>query len=180
MVLTGLQAGANGVPFIPSRGVIGTDFMKLHPDWKVMEDPYHAGEDIVLVPATVPDIGLVHAFKADRWGNVITPHQDDLLVAQASETVIVTTEEIVDYDLLEDPRGGHPISWVHTTYIALAPHGAHPGGMGSLYGQDEAHIRAYMHAAATEEGFRAYLDRYVRGHAEAAYLEMVGVLTPAR
>jgi glutaconate CoA-transferase subunit A len=142
----------------------------------VIEDPYHPGQDIVLVPATTPDVGLLHAYKADKWGNVLTPHGDDRTMAQACETVIVTAEEIVDYNLQDDPRGGHLVPWVYVSYIVHAPRGAHPGGMGHLYGQDEAHIREYMRAATTEEGFRAYLDRYVRGHTEAEYLQRTGSL----
>ena len=67
------------MPFIPSRGVIGADFLDLHPDWKIIEDPYSPGEDIVLVPATKPDFALIHAYKADKTGNVLAPGYDDRL-----------------------------------------------------------------------------------------------------
>ena len=61
------------MPFIPSRGVIGTDLVNLHPNWKIIEDPYNEGHDILLVPAIRPDIAMIHAFKADQNGNVLAP-----------------------------------------------------------------------------------------------------------
>ena len=115
------------MPFIPSRGVIGADFLDLHPDWKIIEDPYSPGEDIVLVPATKPDFALIHAYKADKTGNVLAPGYDDRMVAQASDKVIVTVEEIVDYDLAEDPRGG---DW---TREGSAPPGLENQNMGTAY-----------------------------------------------
>ena len=153
--------------------------MKLHPDWKVIEDPYHPGEDIVLVPATKPDVGIIHARKADRWGNVLAPSYDDRLVAQASEIFVATVEEIVDYNLSEDPRGGYLIPWAFVSRVVLAPRGAHPSAMDDLYGVDDKHFAEYVGAAKTAEGFGAYVEKYVLGHTEEEYQAMVGGLVSA-
>ena len=171
--MTGLQAGANGVPFIPSRGVIGADFLDLHPDWKIIEDPYSPGEDIVLVPATKPDFALIHAYKADKTGNVLAPGYDDRMVAQASDKVIVTVEEIVDYDLAEDPRGGYVIPWPFVNTVVLSPNAAHPGAMEPVYDVDQNHLGEYIAAAKSPEAYKEYLNKYVIGHTEAEYQEMV-------
>jgi glutaconate CoA-transferase subunit A len=159
--------------------VIGTDFMKLHENWKVIEDPYHEGEDIVLVPATKPDVGIIHAKKADKWGNVLAPGYDDRIVAQASEVFIATVEEIVDYNLMDDPRGGYAIPWAFVSRVVLAPRGAHPAGMENLYDIDDAHFAEYIQAAKSAEGFKTYLDKYVMGRSEEEYQAMVGGLVPA-
>ncbi len=153
--------------------------MALHPDWRVIEDPYHAGEDIVLVPATKPDVGILHAKKADRWGNVLAPSYDDRLVAQASEIFIATVEEIVDYNLAEDPRGGYLIPWAFVSRVVLTPRGAHPSAMDDLYSADRDHFGEYIGAAKTEETFRSYLGKYVLGHTEEEYQAMVGGLVSA-
>ena len=159
--------------------MIGTDLVKLHPQWKIIEDPYSPGEDILLVPATKPDIFLVHAYKADRLGNVITHGYDDRMVAQASDRVIVTTEEIVDYNLAEDPRGGYLVPWPFVSMIVHVPNGAHPGAMKPLYETDAEHMQEYFVAAGTEEGFQAYLDKYIIGHTEEEYQRMVRSRVPA-
>lgn len=161
------------MPFIPSRGVIGADFMKLHPNWQVIEDPYSPGQDILLVPATKPDVALFHATKADKVGNVLTAGYDDRMVAQASDKVIVTVEEIVDYNLADDPRGGYVIPWPFVSTIVHAPNGAHPGGMKPLYEADNEHMQEYIKAAGSEEGFQVYLETFILGHTEEEYQEMV-------
>jgi glutaconate CoA-transferase subunit A len=161
------------VPFIPSRGVIGTDLVNLHPNWKIIEDPYNEGHDILLVPAIRPDIAIIHAFKADRSGNILAPGYDDRMIAQASDKVIVTVEEIVDYDLTEDSRGGHVIPWPFISLVVHVPAGSHPGGMKPYYKADDAHFAQYMEAAKTGDGFARYLDEFVRGHTEDEYQELV-------
>lgn len=161
------------MPFIPSRGVIGTDLVNLHPNWKVIEDPYNEGHDILLVPAIRPDIAMIHAFKADQNGNVLAPGFEDRMVAQASDKVLVTVEEIVDYDLSEDPRGGHLIPWPFVSLVIHTPQGSHPGGMKPYYEADNDHFERYMEASKTADEFNAYLDEFVRGHTEDEYREMV-------
>ena len=157
------------MPFIPSRGVIGTDLVNLHPNWKVIEDPYNEGHDILLVPAIRPDIAIIHAYKADANGNILATGYEDRMVAQAAERVIVTVEEIVDYDLSEDPRGGYLIPWPFVNHVVHAPGGSHPGGMSPYYTADNEHFQTYVQASQTPEGFATYLDEYVRGHSEAEY-----------
>ena len=168
------------MPFIPSRGVIGTDLVNLHPNWKIIEDPYNEGHDILLVPAIRPDIAMIHAFKADRNGNVLAPSHEDRMVAQASDKVLVTVEEIVDYDLSEDPRGGFLVPWPFVSLVIHAPQGSHPGGMQPYYEADNEHFDRYMEASRTADGFNAYLDEFVRRHTEDEYREMAArVAVPA-
>ncbi len=160
------------MPFIPSRGVIGTDLVNLHPNWKIIEDPYNKGHDILLVPAIRPDIAIIHAFKADHSGNVLAPGYDDRMVAQASDKVIVTVEEIVDYDLSEDPRGGYIIPWPFISLIVHVPGGSHPGGMKPYYTADDEHFVRYIEASRSADGFARYLNEFVRGHTEDEYRDM--------
>tara|TARA_B110000116_G_scaffold260793_1_gene264263 strand:+ start:729 stop:1181 length:453 start_codon:yes stop_codon:yes gene_type:complete len=149
----------------------------LHPEWKVIEDPYSPGEDIVLVPATKPDFALIHGYKADKNGNVLVPSYDDRMVAQAADKVIVTVEEIVDYDLGEDPRGGYVIPWPFVNTVVHVPNASHPGGMEPLYDIDETHLNEYITAAKSKETFRAYLEKYIIGHTEAEYQNMISAVT---
>ena len=95
------------------------------------------------------------------------------MVAQASDKVLVTVEEIVDYDLSEDSRGGHLIPWPFVSLVIHTPKGSHPGGMKPYYEADNDHFSQYMEASKTSDGFKAYLDEFVCGHTEDEYREMV-------
>jgi glutaconate CoA-transferase subunit A len=163
-----LQAAEKGVPFMPLRGLIGSDIVKFRPDWKVIDSPFGQNsfgqsDPIVLLPAIKPDIALFHAPMADRNGNVWIGRQRELAtMAHASERTIVTVEKIHDGDLLDDPvlaAGTLPGFYVEA--IAVAPNGAWPLPLPDHYGVDAAHLLEYARQAATPEGFAEYLDRYV-------------------
>jgi glutaconate CoA-transferase subunit A len=163
------------VPFMPVRGLLGTDYMKVRSDFRQVPNPYDPGEHIALVPAIAPDVAVFHGFAGDRFGNVVTTGSTDAkLIAQAARRVVATVEELHDGDLARIPHTEVLIPGIHVTSVAHAPRGAHPTSCRGRYGDDADHIREYMRAAGSDESFRAYLDRYVlgtRNHAE--YLERV-------
>ena len=64
------QAAEKGVPFMPLRGLIGSDVLAHRPDWQVIDNPFGNDDPIVLLPALKPDVALFHAPLADRDGNV--------------------------------------------------------------------------------------------------------------
>src|SRR6201984_2610618 len=64
------QAAEKGVPFMPLRGLIGSDVLAHRPDWKVIDNPFGNNDPVVLLPALKPDVALFHAPLADRDGNV--------------------------------------------------------------------------------------------------------------
>ncbi len=78
-----LQAGQKGIPFIPLRGLLGTDVLAHRPDWKLIDNPFQADDPVVLVPAIRPDIALFHAPLADRFGNVFIGRWRELLTMAA-------------------------------------------------------------------------------------------------
>ena len=161
------QASEKGVPFMPLRGLIGSDVLKNRPDWKVMDNPFGDGDDladpIVLLPSIKPDVALFHAPMADRNGNVWIGRQRELVtMAHAAAKTVVTVETIHDGDLLADKTlaaGTLPGFYVET--VAVAERGAWPLPLPDHYAADEAHLAEYAKLAATPEGFARYLDRYV-------------------
>jgi glutaconate CoA-transferase subunit A len=157
------QAAEKGVPFMPLRGLIGSDVLTHRPDWKVIDNPFGDSDPIVLLPALVPDVALFHAPLADRAGNVFIGAQRELVtMAHAARKTVVTVEKIHDGDLLRDPllaAGTLPGFYVES--IAVAPRGAWPLPLPDHYGVDAAHLAEYVRLAATPEGFARYLDRYV-------------------
>jgi len=165
-----LQASEKGVPFMPLRGLIGTDVLNHRDDWKVGDNPFAPGDPIVYLPAIKPDIALFHATKADREGNVWIGRRRELVtMAHAAQRSLVTVEEIVDGSLLDDEAtaaGVLPSLYVEA--VAQAPRGAWPVGLQDLYGADEAELARYAEAARSETGFRAWLDRFLELRPAAA------------
>ena len=157
------QAAEKGVPFMPLRGLVGSDVLAHRPDWKVVDNPFGDNDPIVLLPALKPDVVLFHAAMADRAGNVFVGTQRELIVmAHAAATTIVTVEKLHDGDLLRDPllaAGTLPGFYVEA--IAVAPRGAWPLPLPDHYGIDAAHMADYARLAATPEGFADYLQQYV-------------------
>ncbi len=159
-----LQAAEKGVPFMPLRGLIGSDLINVRPDWRVIDNPFAArGDPIVLLPAIRPDVALFHAPMADRAGNVWIGRRRELAtMAHAAAKTVVTVERIFDGDLLASEQtaaGVLPALYVEA--IAVAPRGAWPLPLAGEYPRDEAHLAEYATLAATAEGFRRYLERYV-------------------
>ena len=95
------------VPFVPVRGLLGTDYMKVRPDFRAVPNPYDPREEIALVPGIAPDVAVFHGIRGDRHGNVITSGVlDAKLIAQASRRAVATVEEVSDGDLTREPHTG--------------------------------------------------------------------------
>ena len=163
MIHTGLQATEKGVPFMPLRGVLGSDLVKHHPDWKTIDNPYAKGDPILLARAIVPDVALFHARWADEAGNVWVGRRKELAtIAHASKACYVSYEELKAGDMLEDELlAPGCIGSVYVTAVAPAPRGAWPLGVPGAYGIDDAHLLHYARLAKSAEGFRQYLDEFV-------------------
>lgn len=168
-IYAGLQAAQKGIPFIPLRGILGSDVLANRADWKVIDNPFVPDDRIVVLPAIQPDTALFHAPLADRFGNVFIGRQRELLLlAHASRQTLVTVEEICDYNLLEDEaRVGSVIPAIYVSAVAHVPRGAWPLGMGDMYACDDAWLGRYI--------------RDARSHARFASLlaEVAGAATPA-
>ena len=165
LVHGGLQAAEKGVPFMPSRGVIGSDLARHREDWKTIQNPLSQTPDpIVLARAIEPDVALFHARWADRAGNVWIGRRRELAtIAHASKVCYVTYEEMRDGDMLEDELlAPGVVSSVYVSGVAQAERGAWPLGVIDLYPIDDAHLQLYAKAARTQAGFERYLDEFVR------------------
>jgi glutaconate CoA-transferase subunit A len=160
---SGLQATEKGVPFMPLRGVLGSDLVKLRTDWKVIDNPLAKDDPILIVPSIQPDIALFHARWADDAGNVWIGRRKELAtIAHASRRCFVTCEEKRPGDMLEDELlAPGVLSSVYVSGVAQAERGAWPLSVAGLYGIDDAHLSLYAAAAKTRDGFQRYLDDYV-------------------
>lgn len=157
------QAAEKGVPFMPLRGVLGSDVLKNRPDWKVIDNPFGNDDPILLLPAIRPDVALFHAPMADRDGNIWIGRDRELVtMSHAAEHTIVTVERLHDGSLLDDPKlAAGTLPGFYVEQIAVAERGAWPLPLPGHYAWDAEHLREYVALAATEDGFAKYLDRYV-------------------
>lgn len=157
------QATEKGMPFMPLRGLIGSDLLRHRPDWRIIDNPFGENDPIVLLPAIKPDVALFHAPMADRAGNVWIGRQRELMtMAHASHHTIVTVEKLHEGNLLDEPilaAGTLPGFYVGS--VVLAPRGAWPLPLPDHYAADPAHLAEYARLAATPEGFADYLNKYV-------------------
>lgn len=175
-IINQLRAGSFGIPFIAVRSIKGSDELKWHPEFKVVDDPF-TGKKVVLVPAIVPDVAILHVQKADRRGNlrVAPPYVADVLFLRAADKVIVTAEEVISEE--EMKRIGPNVPYYETTAVVEVPFGSHPTSCYPQYAYDREHISNYMKAAAEgPEAFKEkYLDKYVFGvKSNGEYLELIG------
>ena len=162
---TMLQAAEKGVPFMPLRGLIGSDILAHRPDWKVVPNPFaQEGEDpIVLLPALNPDFVFFHALMADEEGNVwVGRRRECATIAHASKRALVTVERVVPGNFLEDERlASGAINATYIGGIAIAERGARPVALLDEYGFDGAYVSDYARMARSEEGFAAWCAREV-------------------
>ncbi|MBI1397824.1 MAG: CoA synthetase [Betaproteobacteria bacterium] len=158
-----LQAGQKGLPFMPLRGLVGTDVAAQRADWKIIDNPFGRDDPIVLLPAIVPDVALFHAPLADRQGNIFIGRQRDLLtMAQAARECFATVEAITDDDLMADPaRAAGVVPGIYVSGLAAAPRGASPLRFLDSYALDEDAVSGYARAARTDEGFRSWLEAWL-------------------
>lgn len=169
-VYAALQAAEKGVPFMPLRGLVGSDVQRYRADYKVIQNPFAEKADpIVLLPAIRPDVALFHAPVADREGNVwIGNQREAMLMAHAAAQTFVTVERIVDEPLLADEKlTPATIPSIYISGVAVAERGAWPLSLPGAYEEDGEHLALYAQMAASEEGFQRYLAEFVL-HARAA------------
>jgi glutaconate CoA-transferase subunit A len=180
-IMARFYAGSMGLTFMPSAAMLGSDVPKYIPEIKEFNCPL-TGRKYHAVPAATPDFTLVHAMAADRYGNVLYPPRSqnmysffDQIQAWAADKVIVTAEKIVDHEVVVRNSWSNLIPAYRTVAVVEAPFGAHPCSWPSLYDHDLEHLKLYVEASRTPEGFKQYLNKYVYGvknHEE--YLNLVG------
>jgi glutaconate CoA-transferase subunit A len=157
------QAAEKGVPFMPLRGLIGSDVLAHRPDWKAIDNPFGRDDPIVLLPAIKPDVALFHAPLADRAGNIWVGRDRELAtMAHAAAKTVVTVERLHDGNLFDDPQlAAGALGGFYVETVAVVPKGAWPLALADHYPADATHLAEYARLAATAEGFAAYLDRHV-------------------
>jgi glutaconate CoA-transferase subunit A len=173
MVVAGLRAAAQRLPFLPMRAGIGSDVMTYDPTLRTVRSPYDDGEELLAMPALELDVALVHLNRADENGNASylgpDPYFDDLF-CMAARRRFVSCERIVP--TAELAAGAPPqallLNRMMVDGVVETPRGAHFTSCAPDYGRDEAFQREYAAAAADDAAWSAFVARYLSGD-EASY-----------
>lgn len=169
-----LLSGAMGVPFLPTRSLLGSGIIESNPTLEIMD---YKGEKLVCVPALQPDVAVLGVQRADKqgnahmWGNIGVA-QD---AALASKKVILLAEEIVDSETIESDPNRVLYPGFKTTAVVHCPNFAHPSPVQGYYKRDHDFFHTYHKDTKTREDFLAWLEQYVSGvgsHEE--YIAKVG------
>jgi glutaconate CoA-transferase subunit A len=185
-------AGALGAPFIPTRSGLGSDILEqkgfeehtrsagraAKHKYVAMQNPFCDDKDeVVLLPALLPDVALIHAQQVGDDGTVRIDGLtfSDLEQAKAARTVIVSCEEIVDSAALRRSPDQNSLPSFLVDAIVEAPYGAHPTACFGRYDYDPEHLRRYGEAAKDDDRFSRYLEEWIVGSpSHEAYLAHVG------
>ena len=176
------MAGAMGVPCIPAKVLLGSDIARLL-DLKTFSCPY-TGEKLALIPALNPDVTVIHAQRADSFGNVqidgITAVDIDM--AKAAKKVIVTVERIVPNEEIRRTAELTKIPFFCVDAVVEVPYGAFPYDCYGCYEPVHEHFRDYYQGFQTvkdpEENTKNYIEKYFLGPKSFEdYLELFGAKT---
>ena len=171
-----LEAAAQGVPYLPTRSLLGSDLLASNPRLRVAPCPF-TGTPLVLVPALTPDVAILHVQRADAAGNchVWGPSGVSAAAGKASRAVIVLTEELVEPAVIRSDPNRTLLPGFLVTAVVHLPWGAHPSPVQGHYNRDHP-VYADWHAHSTSaEGAEAWLDEWVRGPGDhSGYLAKLG------
>jgi acyl CoA:acetate/3-ketoacid CoA transferase beta subunit len=181
-----LMAGAFGVPFMPTRSVLGSSIAEdNNASFKSMDDPFGSGAKVGVVSALLPDISIVHGCVADVDGNAIlqAPYGEDLWGALAGKGgVIVTVEKIVPTEFIKKYAALVKIPSYPVNAVALAPLGLHPfsltnPGISDIdpYERDIDFLNILHEASASEHALDEWIKEWVlQCPAHEDYLNKLG------
>jgi len=181
-MISRLQAGATGLPFMPMNPTAAGDLEQANPLYRTVTDPY-SGQAVVVVPALKPDVAIVHVQRADASGNAhiwgIIGEQKE--AAFAAGRVILTAEEIVDEDIIRSDPNRTLIPGFIVDAVCHVPHCAHPSYTQGYYDRDNAFYLAWDKISADPNRLKAWLDEWIYGVKDRAeYWEKLGFETHAR
>jgi glutaconate CoA-transferase, subunit A len=158
-----LQAATLGAPYIPTRSLLGTSLLESNPRFARGTDPW-SGAPLVLVPALVPDVTILHVQRADvygrchTWGTLGISRE----AAFAARQVIIVAEDIWPTErILADPNL-ILLPDIKVAAVVHEPFGAFPSPVQGCYGRHHDFFHRYHAESRTVEGFQKWLTHWVR------------------
>ena len=159
-----LQAGALGIPFIPTKTLLGTGMMEGGHPFREMRCPF-TDERLALVPALKPDVAIVQAQRADEEGNThywggsgVTKE-----AALAARKVIVVVEEIVDKKVIRRDPNRTLIPGFLVSAVVQESWSALPSPIQGYYNRDHEAYVHYHRESKERESYLRWLEAWVLG-----------------
>ena len=163
-MITRLQAGASGLPFLPMNQTAAMDLEKVNPNIKRITDPY-GGKDLIVVPALNPDVAIVHVQRADTEGNAhlwgIIGEQKE--AAFAAKKVILTAEEIVDESVIRSDPNRTLIPSIVVDAVCHVPFSSHPSYAQGYYDRDNEFYLQWDKISELADAISNYLEEWIYG-----------------
>jgi glutaconate CoA-transferase subunit A len=163
-MISRLQAGAAGLPFMPMNQTGAVDLERVNPLIKRVTDPY-SGRELIAVPALNPDVAIIHVQRADKDGNAhlwgIIGEQKE--VAFAAKRVLLSAEEIVNEAVIRSDPNRTLIPGFIVSAVCHVPGAAHPSYAQGYYDRDNDFYMKWDKISENAETVKAYLDEWVYG-----------------
>lgn len=181
-MISRLQAGAAGLPFIPMNQTAATDLERNNPNIRRVKDPY-TGVEVITVPPLHPDVAIIHVQRADVKGNShiwgIVGEQKE--VAFAAKRVIITAEEIVDESVIRSDPNRTLIPELIVSAVCHVPHCAHPSYTQGYYDRDNVFYLNWDKISEDPASVQSWLAEWVYGVKDAGeYWNKLGEETHQR
>ncbi len=175
-VALALQAGAMGVPFLPTRTALGSALAQRNPFFQQISSPFEGGEQLLAVRALNPDVTIVHVQRADPEGNAHCWGNFGILLegVRAARRVIVVAEEIVAPEVIASDPNRTVIPSFLVSAVVECPFGAHPSPVQGYYKRDDQFFAEYHRETRTPETSAAWLQHWIYGVPDrGAYRELL-------
>jgi glutaconate CoA-transferase, subunit A len=176
-VALALQAGAMGVPFLPTRTALGSDVPKGNHFFYQIFSPFSPKEPLWAVRALNPDVTIVHVQRADREGNAHCWGNFGVMLdgVRAAKRVIVVAEEIVEPQVIASDPNRTVIPGFMVSAVVHCPYGAHPSPVQGYHNRDDAFFRQYHQQTKTKPDSDAWLERWIYSAPDRrAYMNQLG------
>lgn len=175
-IALGLLGGAMGVPYLPTRSLLGSDIARGNKAFKEGVSPF-GGEALLFVPAIAPDVAILNVQRADSsggchaWGNLGVSEE----AALAASQVIIICEELVDRSVIKSDPNRVLVPPHRVSAVVCEPGGAHPSPVQGYYRRDHDFYHEYHAQTKTVESYAAWRARWIDGlDGRASYLEQLG------
>jgi glutaconate CoA-transferase subunit A len=202
-VALALQAGAMGVPFLPTRSAQGSDIPKGNHFYYQIFSPFEGPgertaspgpgepgaraqhevakplkmEPLLAVRAIVPDVTIAHVQRADEDGNAHCWGNFGVLLegVRAAKKVIVVAEEIVSREVIASDPNRTIIPGFLASAVVHSPLGAHPSPVQGYYKRDDDFFAQYHKDSKTAEDYARYRAKWIEGVKDVReYAELLG------
>jgi glutaconate CoA-transferase subunit A len=171
------KAAAMGLPFLPSRSMLGTDTFRKS-GARAITCPF-TGARLTALPALYPDVAVIHVHESDPFGNcrIRGTTVADLDLARAAKRLIITCERLIPNEEIRQDPTRTVIPFYCVDAVCEVPFGSYPGNMPYEYFSDESHLRQWFEAERDLDALQQFLDKYIYGTKSfAEYLQRCGGL----